>query len=269
MMTSLKKWLASSLLVFFLIPVNGFQMNQKSVLAEEKIKNKILALHHWYPAGFDYENQPLSKNRLFPWQKTDESLWGRKDYPMTKTWGGPSTTPLFYTILYLDLLPDREKTKAESPLYVVLDDTGSIWIDPDGKFQNPLYDATRDPDNPLFLSGNCIEANQLEGRIRYSMDPFPDNDTQGPYSINTLLADGTITVQIQGRRFLMGLLDRTDYLENTMIKDKNWDIDFPLIPFLNKEVHTENVAGNGSYDPFEWIYRLHLLMELYSQEIYA
>lgn len=256
MITTFRKWLAGFLLLFFLIPANLLLVKQSTILAQEKTENKILALVHWFPVGFDYDNKPLLKNRLFPWQKTDESLWGRNGYPMTKTLSGPETTPLFYTILYLDLLPDNEKTKASSPLYIVLDDTGSIWFDRNGKFQNPLYDASRDPSNPLFVSGSCKEAALIDGKIRFSIDPSPENNTQGPYPINTLLTGGSITVQIQGRKFLIGLLDRTDYLENTMIQEKDWDLDFPLIPFQNLEVHAENVNGNGSYDPFEWIYRL-------------
>lgn len=226
------------------------------IRATDLVPAKIFSLQHWYTAGYDYKSKKLEDSKLFPWQKTEESIWGRKDYPITATQTGRETVPLFYTSLCLEIVPEGSRSKGEALYYVVLDDTGSLWIDPDGKFHNPLYDAKRDPANPLFTGGNCIEANSWEGRIRYSLDPTPENNTQGPYSLATLQNGGSITVQIKGRRFLLGLIDRFDYLENTEIKALEWDIELPLIAFLPTEKHAENVSGNNRYDPFEWIYRL-------------
>ena len=251
-----KRWLVGFMLLFYLTSVIGIPFKPKLLSAKESIENKILAIHHWYPIGFDYDNQPLDNNRIFPWQKTKESLWGNIKYPMTITLGGSATVPIFYTVLYLEVTPDGSKSKASSPLYVVLDNSGRIWFDPDGKFQNPLYDAKRDPANPLFVSGNCKDANQIEGRIRYSVDPYPDNNTQGPYLIASLLSGGSLTFQTKGRRFLIGILDRMDFLENTLLKSADWDIGLPLKSFSSLEKHAENVSGNSSYDVFEWMYRM-------------
>jgi len=224
--------------------------------AQESTVTKIISIQHWYPVGSDFDLAPLKNRKIFPWQKTAETIWGRKNYPMTATLTGTETKPIFFTTFYLSLIPDGSKTKASSLYFAVLDDTGSIWIDPDGEFNNSLYDAKRDPANPLFLAGTCNEANRLEGKIRFSIDPTPENNTQGPYSAISLLLGGSITVQIQGRKFLMGLLDRVDYKENTNVKTNEWDLDIPLIPFSSQEKHAENVTDNGKYDAFEWIYRI-------------
>jgi hypothetical protein len=55
----------------------------------------------------------------------------------------------------------------------VLDDHGNIWLDPDGVFQNCVYKPQNDPKNPLFIEGGCDQANVLDGKIRYSVDPDP------------------------------------------------------------------------------------------------
>jgi hypothetical protein len=243
--------------VFFIFLSTGGNLYRPTLLnASNQPATKLFSIQHWYPVGVDYTFKKLENQKLFPWQKTAESIWGRKDYPMTATQTGRETVPLFYTTFYLQLTPDGNKTKATQLYFAVLDDTGSIWIDPDGKFQNPLYDAKRDPDNPLFMGGSCIEANILEGRIRYSIDPTPENNTQGPYPLQTLQNGGQITVQLQGRKFLLGVLDRADYFENTVATLPDWDLELPLIPFQVTEKHAENQDGNGKYDSFEWIYRL-------------
>jgi hypothetical protein len=251
----LKKKISVALVLFMLLSMGGSSFRPLPILASDPPSAKIFSIQRWYPCGTDYDGKKLNNHLLFPWQKTAESVWGR-NVPMTTTSTGRETIPLFYSTFYLQLIPDGFKTKASQLYYAVLDDSGSIWMDPDGRFQNPLYDAKRDPANPLFTGGNCIEANVLEGRIRYSIDPGPENNTQGPYSLLTLQNGGTMTVQLQGRRFLLGTIDRPDFLENTSPIELDWDIELPLIPFLATEKHTENVSGNGKYDSFEWIYRL-------------
>lgn len=46
------------------------------------------------------------------------------------------------------------------------------------------------------------------------------------------------------------------YPEGTIVSAGDWDIDDPIIPFLENEKHVDNTFVNGQYDPNEWIYQL-------------
>lgn len=230
------KWI-SILIIFSLIQSLFVLSSPAKAIQSDGEEVKIMAVMHWYPVGTDYDGSTLQKNRNFPWESTDLSCWGRVDYPMTKTLKGPHTNPIFYTIVYVNVTAEGADSEVKEMVCIVLDDSGSIWLDPDGKFHNPHYDPVKDPANPLFLSGNCLQANQIEGRIRFSVDPFPGNNTQGPYSLQALLSGETIVFQYKGRRFLLGLLDREDYIEYTTVGFKDWDHELPLIPFLDNENH--------------------------------
>ncbi|MDD4663912.1 MAG: hypothetical protein PHD83_04515, partial [Caldisericia bacterium] len=236
--------------------------NLPSVITFAQTSNtqtNIMAVMHWYPVGKDYDGSALKRDRQFPWQATDESCWGRADYPMTKTLNGSATSPVFYTIVYVTVNADDGGSDNKERLYFVLDNLGCIWADPDGRFHNPHYDATQDPTNPLFITGNCQQANQLEGRTRFSVDPFTGNNTQGPYSLQDLITDSTTVMQYRGRRFLLGWLDREDFFENSLVQEGDWDLGLPLISFLPSEKYVENSMVNGRFDAFEWIYRTSLL----------
>ena len=222
-------------------------------------QTNLMAIMHWYTVGQDYDGSTLKRNRQFPWQATDETCWGRAGFPMTKGLNGPSTIPVFYTSVYVAINADDGASDNQERLYFVLDNSGSIWADPDGRFHNPHYDASQDPANPHFISGNCQQANQLEGRIRFSVDPFTGNNTQGPYSLQELLSERTIVMQYHGRRFLLGWLDREDFLENSSVQENDWDIGLPLISFQPSEKYVESSRVNGRFDAFEWIYRTNLL----------
>lgn len=207
-----------------------------TVKAIEPNPTKLFAIQHWMPIEY--------------------ITWGREGYPMTKIIHGLPTQPIFYCRFYLTITPSDSYTQGLDMVYFVLDDQGSIWLDPDGKFNNCLYDPSRDPENPWYVAGTCQQSNRLEGKIRYSIDPKPDNNTQGPYSIDKILSGETVVVQIKGRRFLLGILDRTDFAENTITDMNDWDIKQPLISFLPTEKHVDNQIGNETFDPFEWMYRL-------------
>jgi hypothetical protein len=212
------------------------------------------SIQKWYAVGYDYRHEPLDEQLLFPWQKSDSGVWGSKEYPIT-TQKGTFTNPIFYTCFYLDVIPDRGSTRGQQKYYVVLDDHGNIWLDPDGVFQNCIYKPQNDPKNPLFVEGGCDQANVLDGKIRYSVDPDPGNNTLGPYSVERILQNKNTILKIQGRKFVVALLDRLDYDINTTVKKQDWDHELSLIPFQSFEKHTDREIRNSQYDPWEDIYR--------------
>ncbi len=151
--------LISILLIIFL----SGSVSSREFLEEVKAVSintfHTMALMKWSRAGFDEKGYSLSGNRDFPWQATNRSIWGREDYPMRDPQSGQIVLPLFYTRLYLSLSPSGDQAIGNDPLYVVMDDHGNLWFDPDGIFHYPEVDPHRNPDNPSFIPGSCADSN--------------------------------------------------------------------------------------------------------------
>jgi len=249
-------WTSQFLVLFIvLIQIQAVRpMSAKAAITDYQ-QTKIMAIMHWYRTGTGYNGLLLPKDRLFPWQNTDETCWGREGFPITSNLNGVPVRPVFYTTVITDVDAATGSFDTKSRLYIVMDHLGGIWIDPDGRFHNPHYDPSQDPTNPLYISGNCLQTNRIEGRIRYSVDPFAGNNTQGPYALSDIMSDKTVVMQYNSRRFIVGWLDREDWTENSQVTEGDWDQELPLIPFQVSEKHAESEQINGRYDAFEWIYR--------------
>lgn len=214
-----------------------------------------MALMKWFRASFDEYGKELTSSRVFPWQGTEKSVWGSEKYPMTDQYQGKEVYPAFYTRMYLSPLPSASTAYGKDPLYVVMDDRGNLWFDPDGFFHSPHADPRRNPKDPLFQPGSCTESNTIDGRIRYSVDPSSNNNTRGPYPIHQIRSGKITNLDINGRVFDVGILDRADFKENSYVYDGDEDKLMPLISFHQNEKHSETILQNDQYDPFEWIYR--------------
>lgn len=244
-----------SIIAIFMLVFIYYPSQVKTSSIKGETPSLIVAIEHLYKVGTSYDGTPLKNGKLFPWQSTNESLWGRKNYPMTEMINGEELNPLFYTTFYLNLIPNGGKSKGFDKYYAVIDNKGNLWLDKDGKFNNPLYDGRRDPQNPFFISGSCNNANILDGRVRYSFDPSSDNNTLGPYKLSEVSNENYLVAEIEGRKFILALLDMTDFYALSVLREDDWDLNFLLINFTFEEMHAENVSTNGSFDPFEWIYR--------------
>jgi len=244
-----------STIAIFLFTFTLFPSQIQNSSASVENPSLIVAIEHLYKVGLSYDGTLLKGGKLFPWQATNESLWGRKNYPMTEIINGEELNPLFYTTFYLNIIPNGGKSKGFDKYYAVIDNKGNLWFDKDGKFNNPLYDGKRDPKNPFFISGSCSEANILDGRVRYSFDPSSDNNTLGPYKLSDVSGENYLVTEIEGRKFILALLDMTDFEVLSTLKETDWDLKFSLINFVLEEMHAENISANGNFDPFEWIYR--------------
>ncbi|HPO29195.1 MAG TPA: hypothetical protein PLD35_04190 [Caldisericia bacterium] len=247
-----------SIIVMFILFFISFTYSLpqvKNSLVSAETPSLTVAIEHLYKVGFNYDGTPLKSGILFPWQSTKESLWGKENYPMTEIINGEELNPVFYTTFYLNLIPNGGKSKGFNKYYIVIDNKSNLWFDKDGKFNNPLYDGSRDPKNPHFVNGSCNNANILDGRVRYSFDPSSDNNTLGPYKLSELSNENYLVSEIEGRKFILALLDMTDYYALSKLEDDDWDLSFPLINFNAQEMHADNISANGSFDPSEWIYR--------------
>ena len=209
----------------------------------------------WFRVTFDESGKELTASRVFPWQGTEKSVWGSVEYPMTDQYQGKEVFPVFYTRMYLSPLPSASTAYGKDPLYVVMDDRGNLWFDPDGFFHSPYADPQRNPKDPFFQPGSCIGSNTIDGRIRYSVDPSSNNNTRGPYPIHQIRSGTKTILDVNGRVFDVGVLDRTDFKEHSYVNDGDEDIQMPLISFHQNEKHCDTILQNNQYDPFEWIYR--------------
>ena len=85
------------------------------------------------------------------------------------------TTPLFWKIIYESDEGNFLKRKA---WYVIYDDAGQLWFDPDGHFNDPRYNARADLNDPNYIPGS----NSLNPQTQ--IDNLPRNNTQGPYILD-------------------------------------------------------------------------------------
>ena len=216
---------------------------------------KTMALMKWFRVTHDENGKVLQAPKMFPWQGTEKSVWGSELYPMTDQYHGKEVFPVFYTRLYLSPYPSVAYATGKDPLYVVMDDRGNLWFDPDGFFHSPHADPRRNPKNPSFIPGSCSESNTIDGFIRYSIDPISNNNTRGPYPIHQIRTGAKTIIDINGRVFDLGILDRTDFIEDTLVNDSDEDMNVSLTSFYPNEKHSDNITTNAQYDPFEWIYR--------------
>ncbi|MCK5848560.1 MAG: hypothetical protein KAH01_05125 [Caldisericia bacterium] len=244
-------------IVSFVLVLSTFgRLQNADANTNQVVSSWIQSMQHWYSVGYDYEEKKLDENRIFPWQKYKSIPWGNDIFQMTDTLSGETTKPVMYTEFYLNLYPESGKTIGSGKYYVVLDDHNNIWLDPDGKFQNCIYNPQNDPNNPSFVEGSCNNANILDGRIRYSVDTDAGNNTLGPYPIANIINSENNIIQIEEREFLVSLLDRIDYQIGSLVLKKDWDFELSLIRFNQNEKHTENVEIDSKYNPFETIYRI-------------
>jgi hypothetical protein len=233
--------------------INTNPLSKTIALPQPQIKT--MAMMKWFKVGFDESGKILQAQKLFPWQGTEKSVWGTEFHPMTDQLHGKEVFPVFYTRLYLSPYPSPAYATGKDPLFVVMDDRGNLWFDPDGFFHSPHADPRRNPKDPSFIPGSCTESNTLDGFIRYSIDSTSNNNTRGPYPIHNIRSGAKTMIDINGRIFDIGILDRTDFIEHTFVNDLDEDLSMPLISFGRNEMHSDNINPNSQYDAFEWIYR--------------
>lgn len=146
-----------------------------------------------------------------PWQSKDGEIWGRAGYSMPNcltaisdrglgryndavTTASPATwrvTPYLYTEIFMTVKAKGGESQLFDKRYVIMDNMGVVWIDPDGKFNDCRY---WDPANPqsryyrstVARSGDGSSAwNDCSTNPRMMVDPSGGNNTQGPYVFNS------------------------------------------------------------------------------------
>lgn len=307
----MKRLWAITIIVTMMLSI--FSLSFQPILrAETKNEQALINMIKWNLIGEDELGNPMEDWREVPWQTTPDTVWwGREGYLMPNaqrakhstfiarnvpatTRNGFYTRPVMWARFYMHITASGGMSQGRDVWYVILDDAGQVWFDPDGIFHDPRYDETADPGNPgegsgfptdVYVGGSCQDNPMMR------VDPFPGNNTQGPYIFDPLYRyntrhphpsyrpniffwDNRPEVGTQ-RTWKLGWASFTDYNNNTRVRAGDWDTDLQLIPFRSDEMYVdldytfENMPGlpewdalynqyntiEGRYDYGEFIYR--------------
>lgn len=155
---------------------------------------------------------------FFPWQYEGDEMWGRTrnmmpncmnayvdtgsglinqgvDQTADENW---SVLPYLYCEVYLTVNADAGDSQLYDKRYIVMDEIGQVWIDPDGRFHDCRYWEPADPtsdfyrSNSIFSSDGTTRWNDCDTNPRMVVDPSGDNNTQGPYIFNPNYNSGAL-----------------------------------------------------------------------------
>jgi len=239
--------------------------------------NATFIVVRFVPVGFNRDGKELV-GKQFPWQKSGEQVWGRTGYNMPdslKAFGSwtytnvatdttitinniniPATitentaVPVLWTDFYLTVNPAGGRSQESEHWYAVYDNVGQLWLDPDGRFNDPRYFEPADPTNlnDKYISESC--KNNPLARV----DPSTGNNTQGPYILDqenprynaSVDDDGNTVIYFwdktrTNRVFRMGWVDMVDF---PLERDSSGN----LIATEIQGIEVENAVDVGVYD---------------------
>ena len=239
--------------------------------------NGTFIVNRFVPVGFNRDGTALV-GKDFPWQKSGEQVWGRTGYNMPDSlkafglWSYVNTatnqtlqisninipattteltaTPVLWTDFYLTVNPAGGRSQESEHWYAVYDNVGQLWLDPDGRFNDPRYFEPSDPTNlnDKYISESC--KNNPLARV----DPSTGNNTQGPYVLDpenprfnaSVDDDGQTVIYFwdktrTNRIFRMGWADMVDF---ALDKAKDGSLQATQV----QGIELEDAVDVGSWD---------------------
>jgi hypothetical protein len=170
----MKKVLALTLSILLISSMSTVFKPVDTVQANSATINAVFAAVRWIEVGKNRDGSSLPIGRQFPWQRSNEAVWGNSSYPMPRSTApkpatqSTSSKPLYYTEFYLDVNPAGGQSQLSNHWYAVLDDSGQIWIDQDGRYQD-ARESGLPPDR-------CDQNTR-------KVDPTGFNNTLGPFLV--------------------------------------------------------------------------------------
>ena len=160
------------------------EFGSMQVTASSKNKGATFITNRFIPVGYSRDGLPLTGGRQFPWQATANiRIWGNPNYPMPHAalavdWddtmnnipaieGSTDVQPVLWTEFFLSVQPLGPKSQLFDRWYAILDSAGQLWLDPDGTFHDPRYNAKADPRSYYYEAGSCRTASNKQ----YCVDP--------------------------------------------------------------------------------------------------
>ncbi len=330
----MRKLLSILVIALFLcgmIPLNSHDMGVAKVSGASMNKSATMAFLDMYPAHSNASGVRLGTvdtpfayetiagevdSRSFQWERKGTNYWGRyspededNTYLMPYTpkakdlsgnpvkvteFGESNSFPKYWAEFYLTIHPAGGLSQLTEKWYIVLDNGGQVWFDPDGSFNDPRYEAKADPQSSRYVPGS--NASNPMARI----DPVRSNNSQGPYVIDPTHPDYRPTILFwdrdmalkpgTNRKWQLGWVNRPEYIREGGLNDNDtvstgivqsgdWEVN-PLTnwtwnpyqgvpvesnsyiltanPFpLNPTdaIYYHDANNNGTYDSDEFIYR--------------
>ncbi|MCK5847975.1 MAG: copper amine oxidase N-terminal domain-containing protein [Caldisericia bacterium] len=294
----MRKLLSILVIALFLcgmMPLDSHFMSVSEVSGASLNKSATMGFLDMYPAHsnasgirlgtvdtpFTYERFSEVDSRSFQWERKGTNYWGRyspededstylmpytpqaKDLAGTPekviSFGLESTYPKYWAEFYLTVHPDGGLSQETDKWYIVLDDGGQIWFDPDGAFNDPRYQAKADPGSSRYVPGS--NASNPMARI----DPVRSNNTQGPYVIDPIHPDYRPRIffwdrdmtlkQGTNRTWQLGWVNRPEYMReggvnddesvsDGLVRSLDWEVN-PLTNWVWNPYQGEPVSPNG------------------------
>jgi len=174
----MKRMLVGVLIALFAIGTSLASLDFSTVSALVENRQATFVAVRWVPVGLTREGENIANGSDFPWQRRGEEVWGRSGYPMPKAGASrPATSqqeaePVFYTEFYIDVIASGGDSQLKGHYYAVMDNSGQIWIDQDGRF----HDSRESKTAPERCNKNVNR-----------VDVIPSNNTFGPYVLGDYL----------------------------------------------------------------------------------
>jgi hypothetical protein len=208
-------------LLLLFISIQYFIFNPR--LVETKLH--LVTATSFEKVGFDWDGDKLSSTVLFPWQKAphqtvweEQEVWGRggiwmpniltavdsEGLPQQVTDVQNSIPPMYHA--YKSRFQDTNgSTEMFYDYYMVIDENGYLWLDPDGHFQDCRWKKS------IYNSNTIIHSEKI--------DESNDNNTLGPFfleSINQVKGD---TLQINNIPYSMPIDQNWFLLEYSTVNN--------------------------------------------------
>ncbi|HOO97803.1 MAG TPA: hypothetical protein PKV16_06495 [Caldisericia bacterium] len=171
--------------------------------------------NRFHRIGYDRYGRELPDGKMVPWQKVGEVWWGREGFYMPYAVRAvddppysitvPPATAFYSTVvsnetsshvatlgfglwtevwLTVDVDPGDGQTTYKHHWYVILDDYGQLWFDPDGRFNDCRYYGYADPYDVNYMEDDDYTHDNCTDNPRALVDPIVSNNTQGPYILD-------------------------------------------------------------------------------------
>jgi hypothetical protein len=155
----------------------------------------------------NYPTYDYTSGVAFPWQKQGQELWGRPQYYMPDarlainsgaygrynsavTGQSPESwrsIPYLWSEVWLTVKAQGGESTLLDKRYIVMDNFGQVWIDPDGRFNDSRYWEPANPKsqyyrmNTIYSGDGTAQWNDCKTNPLCMLDPSGENNTQGPY----------------------------------------------------------------------------------------
>jgi hypothetical protein len=239
----------------------------KPRLVETKLN--LVTVTNFEKVGFDWDGDKLSSSMLFSWQiepfRTvweEQEVWGREGswmpniltavdsegLPHQVTDVQNSIQPIYYGFMPTRFQEINSRTDMFDSYYIVIDENGYLWLDPDGHFQDCRWKKSIHNSNTIVHSEKIDESGDnntigpffLEGFNQIQSDTIQINNMEYPMPVDQnwfLLEYSTVNNDTTGILEPEQIEELKNHLNNALVED----IDFNTV--LSLRIHEYDIQS--------------------------